>query len=107
MNGSLGGYIAGGDVFEETIAMYCLWVPEGGTSLDIGIRDFNIDFDIYVSYSYDELMSPTGMGEWNSRSVGTAPESVTIPNPGGRYYIQVVSYDGSASNFTISGTYTP
>jgi len=109
MNGSLGGYIAGGDVFEETIAMYCLWVPEGGTSLDIGIRDFNIDFDIYVSYSYDELMSPTGMGEYNSRSGGDgSPEQVTIPNPGGRYYIQVVAYNfGTSGDFTIWNQYTP
>jgi hypothetical protein len=109
MDSSLGGYIAGGDVFEETIAMYCLWVPDGGTNLVIGIRDFNIDLDIYISSSYDELMSPTGFGEYYSREGGPGtPEQVTIPNPGGRYYIQVVSYEFNTSgDFTIWSQYTP
>jgi hypothetical protein len=109
MDNSLDGYIAGGDVFEETIAMFCLWVPDGGTNLIIGIRDFTPDLDIYVSVSYDELMSPTGFGEYysNTRALGT-PDQVSIPNPGGRYYIQVVSYEfNTSANFTIWSQYTP
>lgn len=109
MNGSLSGYIAGGDEFLETIAMYCLWVPEGGSQLVIGIRDFNIDFDIYVSSSYEELMSPSGFGQYYDRDGGAGePEQVTIPNPGGRYYIQVVAYNFDTSgSFTIWNQYTP
>lgn len=109
MNNSMTGYIAGGDEFLETIAMYCLWVPEGGSQLVIGIRDFNIDFDIYVSSSYEELMSPSGFGEYYDRDGGAGtPEQVTIPNPGGRYYIQVVAYNfGTSGNFTIWNQYTP
>lgn len=109
MNSSLSGYIAGGDEFLETIAMYCLWVPEGGSQLTIGIRDFGIDLDIYVSSSYEELMSPSGFGEYYDRDGGPGePEQVTIPNPGGRYYIQVVAYNFNTSdNFTIWNQFSP
>lgn len=109
MDDSLSGSIAGGDVFEETIAMYCLWVPEGGSELVIGIQDFSADLDIYVSESYDTLMSSTEFGEYysNGGSDGVA-EQVTIPNPAGRYYIQVVSYYFDTSdNFTLWNTFTP
>jgi len=109
MDGSLSGYIAGGDVFEETIAMYCLWVPEGGSNLTIGVRDFSADLDIYVSSSYEELMSPEGFGEYYARDGGDGtPEQVSISLPGGRYYIQVVSYYfDTSSNFTIWNEYAP
>lgn len=107
MNSSVTGRINRGSNFYDVIAMYCLWVPQGGRRLEINLTNFTADLDIYVSRSYDELMSPTGMGEWNSRAGGTTPERVVITNPGGRYYIQVVSYTGAASSFTLSNTYTP
>ena len=109
MNTSVSGYINAGDVFEETIAMYCLWVPDGGTSLVIGIRDFSIDFDIYVSSSYEEIMSPSGFGQYYSNEgVAGTPEQVTISNPGGRYYVQVVSWNfNTQGGFTVWSQYTP
>lgn len=107
MNQSLTGRINAGSSFYDVIAMYCLWVPQGGSRLEINLTNFTADLDVYVSRSYEELMSPTGFGEWYSRAGGTSPERVVINNPGGRYYIQIVSYTGAGSNFTISNTYTP
>ncbi len=54
-------------------------------------------------------MSPSGFGQYYDRDGGDGEaEQVTIPNPGGRYYIQVVAYyfDTSGS-FTIWNQYTP
>lgn len=107
MNQSLNGRINAGNSFYDVIAMYCLWVPQNGSRLEINLTNFTADLDIYVSRSYEELMSPSGFGEWYSRAGGTTPERVVISNPGGRYYIQVVSYTGAGSNFTISNTFVP
>jgi hypothetical protein len=108
-NDRVTGYISAGDTFFETIAMYCLVVPAGGRELVIGINGFSIDFDIYVSVSYEELMSPSGFGEYYSRSGGAGtPEQVTIPNPGSIYYIQVVSYYFNTSgSFTVWNQFSP
>jgi hypothetical protein len=46
-------------------------------------------------------------GQWESNAYGTDDEAVSISNPGGRYYIQVCSYEGLASNFVLSNTYAP
>ncbi len=107
MNQSLSGRVNAGSSFYDVIVMYCLWVPPSGSRLEINLTNFTADLDIYVSRSYDELMSPSGFGEWYSRAGGTTPERVVIYNPSGRYYIQVVSYTGAASSFTISNTYIP
>ncbi|MEZ0396142.1 MAG: PPC domain-containing protein [Anaerolineales bacterium] len=109
MNSSASGRIAGGTTFEQVYQMFCLWVPDNGSRLVIEISGFgtDVDLDLYVDRSYNNLLSESGFGEWYSNDVGTTSEQVTINNPGGRYYIQVVSYDGSPSSFTISNTFTP
>jgi hypothetical protein len=107
MNASASGYIAGGSTFEQVIQNFCLWVPDNGSRLRITITGYSVDLDMYVDTSLASLMSESGMGQWNSRNTGSDNEEVTIDNPGGRYYIQIVSYDGSPSSFTISSTFTP
>ncbi len=109
MNSSASGNIQGGNTFEQVYQMFCLWVPENGSRLVIEVSNFSadVDLDLYVDRSYSTLLSESGFGEWYSNDVGTTREQVTINNPGGRYYIQVVSYNGSPSSFTISNTFTP
>ncbi|MBN2385622.1 MAG: hypothetical protein JXB85_01280 [Anaerolineales bacterium] len=108
MNASVGSQIAGGSTWEDVYKNFCLWVPDGGSRLVVTISNFsnNADLDLYIDREITELLSDTGFGEWYSNDVG-ATESVTINNAGGRYYVQVVSYDGSPSSFTISSTFTP
>ncbi len=109
MNSSASGNITGGNTFEQVYQMFCLWVPDNGSRLVIEVSGFStsVDLDLYVDRSYTTLLSESGFGEWYSNDVGTTREQVTINNPGGRYYIQVVSYDGSPSSFTVSNTFTP
>jgi hypothetical protein len=109
VNASANGNITGGTSFEQVYQMFCLWVPDNGSRLTIQISGFSssVDLDLYVDREYSTLLSESGFGEWYSNGVNTTSEEVTINNPGGRYYIQVVSYDGSPSSFTISNTFTP
>ena len=87
---------------------YCLWMPGGASSLDIGISGFEVDLDLYVGYGDISLVLGAEPGDsgWLSNSYGTGDELVSIPNPGsdGAYYIEVCSYDGQGSNFQIQAT---
>jgi hypothetical protein len=85
---------------------YCLWVPEGGSNLDIMISDFDVDLDMYVDTNLGDLHSDdSSLAEWVSNDFGTGPESVSISSPGGRYYIQICSYQGDPSAFTLETDY--
>lgn len=107
-NESLQGTISGGNTYETKYVIYCLDVPEGGSSLTIGLRDFNVDLDLYINQDYQTLLASDDLGEFYSRESGTVPEEVTIPNAGGRYYIQIFMYDDNATTgFTLYNTYTP
>jgi hypothetical protein len=105
MNRSVSGSISGGS-FPDNCTEFCLWVPEGGTRLDITVTDFDVDLDLYVDQSYEVLMSDQiGEAGWESIEFGTDDESVSISSPGGRYYIQVCSYEGTPSGFTVQTDY--
>ena len=86
---------------------YCLWIPEAMSNLTIGISDFDVDLDLYVGYGSMEAVSGSEVeqGEtytWKSNDYGTGDEQVSIRNPeGGVYYIEVCSYEGSASPFKL------
>jgi hypothetical protein len=105
MNRSVSGSISGGS-FPDNCAEFCLWVPENGSRLDITITGFDVDLDLYVDPDYQVLQSSEiGEASWESIDFGTEDESVSISNPGGRYYIQVCSYEGTASSFTVETDY--
>ena len=90
--------------YPDSCNYYCLWVPEAGSTLEIGIRDFDIDLDMYVDTDLS-VLTFEDHGQWESNAYGDGDESVTISDPGGRYYIQVCSYEGLASNFTFWSTF--
>ena len=89
---------------------YCLWIPDGGNLL-IGIYDFNVDLDLYVGYGSMEAVDGVRpvWGEtydWMSNSYGTGDEEVNIPGPrSGAYYIEVCSYQGTASPFRLETSF--
>jgi hypothetical protein len=92
--------------YPDSCRYYCLWVPEDGNSLEIGISSFDIDLDMYVDTDLS-VLTFEDHGEWESNAYGDGDESVSIDNPSGRYYIQVCSYEGLASSFTLSSTFEP
>lgn len=87
---------------------YCLWVPEGGETLDIAISDLAADLDLFVGFG--EFSSVVGVEPtqsvsytWKSNGYGTQDEAVRIPAPQtGMYYIEVCSYEGEATPFNLS-----
>jgi hypothetical protein len=103
MNTQTSGQVTGGS-YPDNCTVYCLWVPDGGSRLEIGISGFDTDLDMYVDTNLSVLQYEDH-GQWESNDYGTGDESVTISNPGGRYYIQVCSYEGIASGFTIDSDY--
>ena len=99
MNSTASGSISAGS-YPDTCTVFCLWVPDSGSSLDIGISGFDVDLDMYVDTNLSVLQYEDH-GQWESNDYGTGDESVSISSPGGRYYIQVCSYEGLASTFSI------
>ena len=92
--------------YPKSCSYFCLWVPESGSSLDIGISRFNVDLDMYIDTDLS-VLELDDHGQWESNSYGSGNEKVTIENPGGRYYIQVCSFEGKASTFNIWSEFTP
>ena len=105
MNTTLQMSVQVGD-YPDSCEFYCLWVPENGNQLDIGISNFDIDLDLYVDTNIS-VLAYEDRGEWSSYAFGVDDEAVSIFNPGGRYYIQVCSYEGLASTFTLYNIFTP
>jgi hypothetical protein len=94
-----------GGTYPETCEVYCLWVPDG-SRLEIGISDFNVDLDIYVDIDLSVLQFEDH-GRWESNAYGTGDEQVRINSPDGRYYMQVCSYEGVPSSFSLWNEFTP
>ena len=91
--------------YPDTCEFYCLWVPDGN-QLDIGISNFNVDLDLYVDTNIS-VLAFEDHGTWESNDYGDGDEEVSIFNPGGRYYVQVCSYEGLASTFLLYNIFTP
>ncbi len=104
MNSSVTRNVQGG-TYPDTCEVYCLWVPDG-SRLDIGISDFDVDLDIYVDIDLS-VLEYSDHGRWESNAYGTGDEEVNIYGPGGRYYMQVCSYEGVPSSFTLWNEFTP
>lgn len=104
MNTSLVKDVPGG-TYPDTCGIYCLWVPQG-SSLEIGISDYDVDLDLYVDVDLS-VLEYGDHGQWTSNDYGSGDELVRIPDPGGRYYIQVCSYEAVQSDFRLQTTFTP
>lgn len=107
MNRSYDDHTTGGD-YPVGCSLYSLTVP-AGRRLEIGIRDFTIDLDLYVDRNLSVLQYEDH-GQWESNDYGTGDESITISNPDGRYYIQVCSYsvdESVESDFTLYSVFSP
>jgi len=92
--------------YPDICEFYCLWVPEGGSRLDISITNFDVDLDLYVDTNIS-VLAFEDHGQWESNAYGDGDESVSIFGPGGRYYIQVCSYEGLASTFLLTNLFIP
>lgn len=103
MNQRANGSIVGG-MYPDSCTVFCLWVPENGRQLDIEISGYSEDLDMYVDQDLN-ILQYDDFGQWYSREGGSVNESVSIDNPGGRYYIQVCSYEGTPSDFRIDSNF--
>jgi hypothetical protein len=92
--------------YPDNCTYYCLWLPGGENGLDVTLSNFSVDLDLYVVYGeFDELQNPDpSTADWSSNEFGTDDEMVSIPNPGtaSAYYIEICSYEGLASDFTLA-----
>jgi hypothetical protein len=104
MNTSVIKHVSGG-TYPDTCEIFCLWVPDG-RQLEIGISDFEIDLDLYVDIDLS-ILEYGDHGLWMSNGYGSGDELVVIEDPGGRYYVQVCSYEAAPSDFRLRSTFTP
>ena len=91
---------------------WCTRVPEGGSTLGIDLTGFVVDLDLYVANTFEGITGEEIIyGEtytWMSRMGGTADEGVAIDGPaGGTYYIEVCSFNGDPSPYTLSTLWLP
>lgn len=104
---SVAGHIDATDQgYPDNCTYYCLWLPGGESGLDVTLSDFSVDLDLYMVYGeYDEILnSDPESATWASNEFGTTDEMVSVSSPGtaSAYYIEICSYEGSASDFTLT-----
>ncbi len=96
------------DPYPANCLYYCVLVPEIADSVQIDLRDFNTDLDLFVGYGdYESVTGEMPVeGEsyaWKSNHPGTDDEQVSVPDPQpGVYYLEVCSYRGDSSPFELS-----
>jgi hypothetical protein len=80
--------------------------------LEIGVSDFTVDLNLYIGRGSIDVLNDVDVVEgsdWYSHHTGDgSDEDVSITDPeGGVYYIEVCSYDGSPSPFTLWTAISP
>lgn len=96
----------GGGSYPDNCSLFCMHVPPGYTGFSIWIQDFSVDLDLYVDTSLS-ILDVNNQGQWSSTNTGTEMDGVDIAIPGAEFptgplYIQVCSYSGVASSFTLN-----
>jgi hypothetical protein len=87
---------------------YCVAVPQGVDRLTIDLGGFFVDLDLFVGFGSMESVQGVDLSlgetyEWKSNDFGTVDEVVVINGPQpGVYYIEIASYEGEPSVFTLS-----
>lgn len=108
MGGTMNGDIPAVQSYPENARYYCFQTPQGATSVTVTVSGMSADLDLFmgsntISSVQGQALQQGQTYEWMSRNEGTADDSVTITNPTpGIYYIEIVSYQGEASPYTIS-----
>ena len=106
--GYSGSLAATAEDYPANCAYYCVYAPPGAGALDVSLSDFDVDLDMYMGYG--DITSVRGADPdatpWVSNEFGTDDEFISIPNPAAdsAYYIEICSYEGEASNFTLQAT---
>lgn len=86
---------------------YSLPVSAGYSQLDIQMTGMSTDLDLYVQYEDPNFSSEaeSDSDSWYSRESDSADEQVSISSPqAGTYYIEICSFEGEASPYTLSTT---
>jgi hypothetical protein len=87
---------------------YCFAAPAGAQSLTISLTGLAADLDLYVGHGSITTVQGVDLSrgdtyQWKSNDFGSGDEHVTINQPQpGIYYIEIASYEGQASPFTLS-----
>ncbi|HJX59526.1 MAG TPA: hypothetical protein VJ481_03150 [Patescibacteria group bacterium] len=65
------------------------------------LAGFDVDLDIYVDRNLS-VLAFEDHGQWESNAYGNGDEYISLSSPqGGPYYMQICSYEGLASPFTL------
>jgi hypothetical protein len=108
LGASVSGNIPQAAGYPENARYYCINVGAGVPSVTIELSGMDVDLDLYVGSG--NIASVQGVDlqagetyEWKSNAFGTGAETVTIPTPApGVYYAEIVSFEGQASNYTLT-----
>ncbi len=87
---------------------YCVDVPGGTRNVTIQLSGLSADLDLYVGHGAISTVQGVDISQgqnyqWKSNAYQNVDETVEIANPqAGIYYIEVVSFEGNGSNFTLN-----
>lgn len=96
------GEITAAQSYPENARYYCFSIPEGVQSLTVTLSGMTADLDLYVGSGSITSVQGNEAYEWMSNVTGTADDTITVNQPAaGVYYVEVVSYEGVASRFTL------
>lgn len=92
--------------YPDNCQYYCVDVTAGSNQLDIELAGMEVDLDIFVQFDNPVFTSdPNAPDTWTSNEYGTTDEFVNIPGPSeGTYYLEICSYEGDPSPFTLTAT---
>jgi len=87
---------------------YCIDVPAGTRNVSIQLSGLSADLDVYVGHGAISTVQGVDISagqnyQWKSNAYQNVDENVQIPNPQpGIYYIEIVSFEGNGSPFTLN-----
>ncbi|MCR6643777.1 MAG: PPC domain-containing protein [Terricaulis sp.] len=96
------GEITAAQSYPENARYYCFSIPQGVQSATVTLSGMTADLDLYVGSGSITSVQGNEAYEWMSNVSGTGDDTITINQPvAGVYYVEVVSYEGLASRFSL------
>lgn len=96
------GEITAAQSYPENARYYCFSLPDGVQSVTVTLSGMTADLDLYMGEATISSVQGNQTYKWMSNVPGTADDTITVTQPaGGVYYVEVVSYEGLASRFTL------